>query len=243
MTPFEWTYHMARPFLGSLNYLVHRRLKRLVKAMPQKPNLLDVGGRKSPITISVPAKVTISDLPRESDIQKDLNLGITDAIMAQTLKRRSNITGIEYDDMTQSTFEDHRFDAIVSIEVLEHVEEDDAFVANVSRVLKPGGFFLMTTPNGDFVENNNPDHKRHYLRQQLHDLLAKHFDEVQVDYAIWTSKWRTRSLHPWKIRKPIRTVLSMMGSFINIFESSKASLKTTPHGTRNLVAIARNRVS
>lgn len=241
MTLFEWQYRAARPFLGALSFKVHRKLKKLVKARSGRPNILDVGGRKSHCTVGVPANITISDLPRESDIQKHLKLGITDAIMEQTRNRRSNIVEIVYDDMTKSNIPDQSFDGVVSVEVLEHVEEDDAFVANVSRVLKPGGFFLMTTPNGDFVANNNPDHKRHYLRKQLHDLLAKHFDEVQVDYAVWGSTWRTRSLAPWKVKRPIRTILSMMGSVINIFQSSGAHLKDQAHGTRNLIALTRKK--
>jgi len=241
MKPFEWTYTLARPFLGALSYQVNRRLKQLARRSNRRPSILDVGGRKSHATIGVPADITVSDLPRRTDLQKQLHLGIDDAIMAKTLKRRSNIVQVKYDDMTKSGFDDHTFDGVVSVEVLEHVEEDDAFVANVARVLKPGGFFLMTTPNGDFVENNNPDHKRHYLRRQLHDLLARYFDEVQVDYAIKGSKWRSRGLHPWKIRKPIKTILSMMGNYINLHESGKAHLKDQPEGTRNLIALARTK--
>lgn len=239
MTSFEWIYTLARPFLGALSFQVHRRLKQLAQSSPRRPEILDVGGRKSHATIGVPANITISDLPRESGLQKQLKLGIDDAIMAQTLSRRSNIADVIYDDMTKSGFGDRSFDGVVSVEVLEHVEEDEAFAANVARVLKPGGFFLMTTPNGDFVKNTNPDHKRHYLRNQLHDLLANHFDEVQVDYAIQDSKWRSRGLHPWRIRKPIRTLHSMLGAFINIRESAKPHLRTQPNGTRNLIALAR----
>lgn len=241
MTFFEWKYRIARPFLGALSFQVHRRLKKLVCALPQRPRLLDVGGRKSPSTIGVPATVVISDLPRESELQKNLNLGINDRIVQQTLQRRSNIENMVYDDMTCSNLEDASYDGVLSVEVLEHVEEDEAFVRNVARVLKPGGFFLMTTPNGDFVKNANPDHKRHYLRQQLHNLLARHFDEVQVDYAIKGSGWRKRSLNSLKLKKPIRTLLSMMGSAINILESSDNALRTQPQGTHHLVALARKK--
>ena len=79
---------------------------------------------------------------------------------------------------------------MVSVEVLEHVEEDDLFVKEVSRVLKPGGVFIMTTPNGDWVENKNPDHKRHYKRNQLDTLLNKYFEDVSVEYAIVGGKFR-----------------------------------------------------
>lgn len=230
---------MPDPFLGALAFQVHRKLKRLVSTLPNRPKILDVGGRKSPSTIGIPANIIISDLPRESDIQKNLNLGINDSIVRQTLQRRSNIEDMVYDDMTCSNLEDASFDGVLSVEVLEHVEEDEAFVRNVARVLKPGGFFLMTTPNGDYVANTNPDHKRHYLHQQLYDLLTRHFDDVQVEYAVKGSAWRKRSLKPLKLKKPIRTLLSMTGSVMNIFESSNDALRVQPKGTHHLVALAR----
>ena len=44
---------------------------------------------------------------------------------------------------------DSRFDCVVSIDVLEHLAEDQAFLSEVRRVLKPGGRAVVTVPNGD----------------------------------------------------------------------------------------------
>ncbi|HYZ93373.1 MAG TPA: class I SAM-dependent methyltransferase [Actinomycetota bacterium] len=41
---------------------------------------------------------------------------------------------------------DASFDAIVSVEVMEHVEDLDAYVRDVRRLLAPGGTFAWTTP-------------------------------------------------------------------------------------------------
>ena len=40
-----------------------------------------------------------------------------------------------------------RFDAAVSIEVIEHVENQFAFLRELARVVKPGGRVIVTTPN------------------------------------------------------------------------------------------------
>ena len=44
---------------------------------------------------------------------------------------------------------DGQFDYIVSIDVLEHLREDQPFLRELKRVLKPGGKAVVTVPNGD----------------------------------------------------------------------------------------------
>lgn len=44
-------------------------------------------------------------------------------------------------------FPDGSYDAVVCSEVLEHVEPWRDIVANIDRVLKPGGLLILTTPN------------------------------------------------------------------------------------------------
>ena len=44
-------------------------------------------------------------------------------------------------------FDDDHFDFLYCSEVVEHLLEPDKFFAEVNRILKPGGHFLMTTPN------------------------------------------------------------------------------------------------
>lgn len=39
------------------------------------------------------------------------------------------------------------FDAVISTEGIEHLENHYSFLREVARVLKPGGFLLLTTPN------------------------------------------------------------------------------------------------
>lgn len=46
-------------------------------------------------------------------------------------------------------FEDNQYDCIVSIDVLEHLEDDQTFLQEVLRVVRPGGSAVVTVPNGD----------------------------------------------------------------------------------------------
>jgi 2-polyprenyl-3-methyl-5-hydroxy-6-metoxy-1,4-benzoquinol methylase len=42
-----------------------------------------------------------------------------------------------------------QFDCVVSIDVLEHLRQDQPFLRELRRVLKPGGKAVVTVPNGD----------------------------------------------------------------------------------------------
>lgn len=229
---------LAEPVLPPLYRQVRSQLRTLTAAAGTSPRILDVGGRKSPYSIGLPAKVTVIDLPRESEIQRHLNLGVDHQIIEQIKVRRSNVEDVILGDMTASELPDRHFDIAVSVEVLEHVEEDGKFVTEVCRILKPGGVFLMTTPNGDWVKNTNPDHKRHYKRDELVRLLEKHFCDVRVNYAIASGRCRTMGLKSWSISKPAVIAMSAVGNIINSLQSAGSAIKQRAEGTHHLIAVA-----
>lgn len=56
--------------------------------------------------------------------------------------------GIEFEAQNILTWRpDRRFDLVVSSEVLEHIEDKQAFVETIDHLLKPGGYLVLTTPN------------------------------------------------------------------------------------------------
>jgi 2-polyprenyl-3-methyl-5-hydroxy-6-metoxy-1,4-benzoquinol methylase len=61
------------------------------------------------------------------------------------------------EDMTECTLPSESFDGVVCVEVIEHVTQDHLLVEQIARVLKPGGWLYLTTPNGDYVCNEPPD--------------------------------------------------------------------------------------
>jgi SAM-dependent methyltransferase len=79
-----------------------------------------------------------------------------------------------------SGFEDNSFDSIVSFQVIEHVEEDDLFLKEIARVLRPGGVAIITTPNIKMSLTRNPWHIREYTPEQLKEMAEKHFSSVSM---------------------------------------------------------------
>lgn len=242
MKMYEIVRRLARPFMPTLYVHAHRDLRRLVRTSPSKrPAVLDVGGRRSPYTIGLDADITVQDLPRENLVQAEMHLGFTGEMM-QTLRRsRSNVVAILVEDMTESRQPAATCDGVACVEVIEHVERDEAFVAHLARVLKPGGWVYLTTPNGDYIHNEppnrNPDHVKHFSRQQLHDLLASHFDEVAVKYGVKTGKYRVKGLRSMGPRRPLQTLVTMACNVINRLES--IGVEQMPKRTAHLVAVAR----
>lgn len=58
-----------------------------------------------------------------------------------------NLTGVMRGDATSLPFPDDSFDAIVTSEVLEHIQDDVRALGEFARVLKPGGVLAATVPS------------------------------------------------------------------------------------------------
>lgn len=77
-------------------------------------------------------------------------------------------------------FEENVFDTVVTFQVIEHIKDDDTFIKEIYRVLKPGGRALITTPNIKMTLSRNPWHIREYTAEQLTALCKKYFDKVEM---------------------------------------------------------------
>ena len=70
-------------------------------------------------------------------------------------------------------------DAVVSFETLEHLRDQERFLAEIRRVLRPGGLLLISTPDRHVYsapgQPPNPYHCRELTVPEFHDLLAHHF--------------------------------------------------------------------
>lgn len=51
------------------------------------------------------------------------------------------------DEALEKKFKGEQYDLVTSFEVFEHVPKSDHFIANVNKALKPGGYFIVETPN------------------------------------------------------------------------------------------------
>ena len=61
------------------------------------------------------------------------------------------LLGDEVNHVSESSFPfaENQFDCVVSIDVLEHLHDDQPFLHELQRVLRPAGRAIVTVPNGD----------------------------------------------------------------------------------------------
>lgn len=74
----------------------------------------------------------------------------------------------------QPGFADDRFDLIVMLDVLEHIEDDTGSLARLRAMLKPGGMILITVPALPWLWSRHDEihhHKRRYSRKALQQAL------------------------------------------------------------------------
>ncbi len=77
-------------------------------------------------------------------------------------------------------FPEASFDCVISFQVIEHIRDDRQFVREIQRVLRPGGRFIVTTPNAPMSLTRNPWHVREYTADELRQLLGSCFSGVEA---------------------------------------------------------------
>ncbi len=86
----------------------------------------------------------------------------------------------EHVDLTQPVGFDDTFDLVLNFQVIEHIEEDRAFLEALKARLAPGGSLLLTTPNRRMSFSENPYHVREYTAAELRALLDEVFGSVAM---------------------------------------------------------------
>jgi SAM-dependent methyltransferase len=90
-------------------------------------------------------------------------------------------------DATKLPLADDSLDLVMAFDLLEHLHDDDAAVAEVHRVLKPGGTYLVAVPADPKLWSSHDeavDHVRRYTRDGLLSLLQRGGFEIK-DVRSW----------------------------------------------------------
>jgi len=105
------------------------------------------------------------------------------------------------EDFAQRQDRKESFDAILMLQLIEHVEDPGEICTRVETLLRPGGLFVIETPNLGGLDYrifsgrvwghyHFPRHWHLFSRHSLTEmLLARNFEIVHAEYLISTSSW------------------------------------------------------
>lgn len=136
---------------GDQGYTQAYRMRRdialglLQQALPIGSRILDVAAAQGNFTLKMAEmgyRVTWNDL------RKDLENYVR-------LKYEFGDVSYAAGDVFDLDFEG-QFDGVLITEIIEHVAHPDEFLQKIAKLIRPGGFIIMTTPNGLYFRNTLP---------------------------------------------------------------------------------------
>ncbi len=125
-------------FLMKADPLLHKQVSDIIsRHLPAGSSVLDLGAGEGAL----------------SQRLQDIGYHVTAADMDRNQFKPSDIPFFQVNFNSQPELDifirqnENRFDLVMGIEVIEHVENPFAYVRLLKQLIKPGGFVLITTPN------------------------------------------------------------------------------------------------
>jgi len=177
----------ARQSLGRGHGAIHAMVARLLAQRGVAGILADVG-------------CGAGDLARALDRRFAAVIGV-DAVRYDGLPPEVTFMAADL-DAGRLPLDDASVDVAAAVEVIEHLENPRAFVGELARVTRPGGWIVVTTPNqlsalslltlvlkgrfSAFQERDYPAHRTALLEIDLRRIAAEcGLEEVAVEYSRW----------------------------------------------------------
>ena len=150
-----------------------RRVIGLLHSL-QPATLLDIGSGRG--TFLWPLLDTFPDLPVTAIDASPQRAAELQAVHSGGITRLSAL----YRDTTALDFADNAFDTVTALEVLEHIADAQAAVAEIVRVAQR--FVVVSVPS---KEDDNPEHIHLFDKTQLQTLFSQAgAQRIQCDYVL-----------------------------------------------------------
>jgi SAM-dependent methyltransferase len=169
-------------------YLLTRMWRRFGRPLPgHTPRILDIG---------CAAGGTLSYLAAWGEAWGlDLSAEAVALCLAWGIDEHRLVVG---DAQSMPFFTDERFDLITAVEVLEHLPQPERGLAEIRRILKPGGLLLLTVPADPKLWSDRDARLGHFRRYRLAELKAAvraaGFEILTASYANAFYYWPYRGL-------------------------------------------------
>lgn len=104
-------------------------------------------------------------------------------------------------EVTPLPFEDASFDCILGSHVFEHVQRFLPLVADLHRILKPGGYLIAVTPHcGSDDAWDSPHHVRAFSENTWHYVCQSLYEQTSLEHA-GRGAYQGFEYKPWKVAR------------------------------------------
>lgn len=202
------------------SWYVRREIRELLSALPEGESIdvLDAGtgfGQYAYFVASAFPAARVLAVDIKEDYLEDARRFIRET------PQRDQIS-FEAHDLTVLDLE-RRFDLILSVDVMEHIEDDRTVFRNFARVLKPGGHVIINTPSdlggsdvaeegeeGFIEEHVRPGYNREELVGKLHDAGLEPIRALYTYGAYGSAAWRLLIKWPMQALARLRAALALL---------------------------------
>lgn len=174
-----------------------RRLNLMKKYIPEKSKVLDAG-------------CATGDFVRFSASSYEMwGRDISEHAIAEAKQLSPQIAEhLSSGPLESASYENEMFDAIVLWDVIEHLWQPTDVIKLLNRILKPGGYLFLSTPNAGSLTfqlmkskwafMTPPEHLSFFSQQSL-TFLLHNIANMKVLYWISKGKWTTFGFLTYKI--------------------------------------------
>jgi len=177
-------------------------------------------------------------MPQARIVGADYTLGTL-----QKLGQRLHDIPLLHFDLTQCPLPDQCVDVVVLLNVLEHIEDDEAAIAQVHRILRRGGSAIIEVPAGSHLYDSYDRGLMHFRRYDMVDLEAKlraagltPIERSHLGFTIFPAFWLAKKLSRLRHQTDPRP----QGGVVNSINLSKRA-GVLGHGLMRLEAALRSR--
>jgi ubiquinone/menaquinone biosynthesis C-methylase UbiE len=115
-------------------------------------------------------------------------VGIDFSPKALSYCRDRNLDLLILGDVNNLPIADESCDVVLALDLLEHIDRDSELVRDFNRIVKPGGYLLLTVPAHQFLWSEHDEALSHYRRYSYAQLVTMvrdaGFSPLKTSYAI-----------------------------------------------------------
>lgn len=154
-----------------------------------------VSGRKKIEAIEIGCGEGFSTARLSELLPANVTLQASEYVKELVPKARKNNPGIKVtqESVYETKHKDNQFDLVFLLEVLEHLDYPEEALAEIARIIKPGGFLILGVPReplwctlnlarGKYIKHfgNTPGHFNHWSTYTLQKYIKSNFGPIQA---------------------------------------------------------------